>query len=268
MAAVDANQFLSQQYRDGGNLSARAQLHALFSTNRQGWPSWSFERLALPPSARVLELGCGPGWLWRENRERIPSGWALTLTDLSPGMLDEARVNLSSLERPPHFQCVDAQALPFADSSFDAVVAHHMLYHVPDRPRALAEIARVLEPAGCLYAATNGAHNLLEIDELVGSVLPELGRGTVFVHGSEFTLENGAHQLLSHFSDVRACWFDDALAVTEVEPLVAYILSSSLRLSAAQVAQLRAAVATRLADQGVLRIRKSVGMFEARGPKR
>ena len=179
MAAADTNYLRNQQYRDASNLGARAQLHAKFSTNRLGWPRWSFERLALPPSARVLELGCGPGWSWRENRERIPAGWSLTLTDFSPGMLDEARANLSSLERPPHFQCVDAQALPFGDSSFDAVIAHHMLYHVPDRPRALAEIGRVLEPAGCLYAATNGAQNLLEIDELVASVAPELGRGAI-----------------------------------------------------------------------------------------
>lgn len=268
MATVDPKYLLNQQYRDASNLSARAQLHARFSTHRLGWLRWSFERLALPPNARVLELGCGPGWSWRDNRERIPSGWALTLTDFSPGMLDEARANLSALERTPHFQCVDAQALPFADSSFDAVIAHHMLYHVPDRQRALREIRRVLEPTGCLYAATNGSQNLLEIDELVASVAPELGGGAVFVHASEFTLENGAHQLLPHFSDVRACWYDDELAVTEAEPLVAYILSGSARLTAEQVGQLRETVATRLAKDGVLRIRKAVGMFEARVPKR
>jgi ubiquinone/menaquinone biosynthesis C-methylase UbiE len=265
MAADDATYLLNQQYRDGANLNARAQLHARFSTNRLGWLRWAFDRLTLPPGARVLELGCGPGWLWRENRERIPPGWALTVSDFSPGMLEEARVNLSSLERAPSFQCVDAQALPFADSSYDAVLAHHMLYHVPDRQRALAEIGRVLAPAGCLYAATNGSQNLIELDELLASVAPELG--SVFVHAQEFTLENGAQQLLRHFSDVRACWYDDELAVTEVEPLVAYVLSSSVRLTPEQLAQLRAAVATRLSEHGVLRIRKSVGMFEAREPK-
>lgn len=268
MAAHDADYLLNQQYRDGSNLNARAQLHARFSTNRLGWLRWAFERLALPPGARVLELGCGPGLLWRENRERIPPGWALTLSDLSPGMLDEARVSLSSLARAPSFQRVDAQALPFADASFDAVLAHHMLYHVPDRRRAIGEIARVLAPDGCLYAATNGAQNMAELDALVASVAPELGRGAVFSQLQEFTLENGAQQLLRHFSDVRASWFDDELAVTEVEPLVAYVLSSSVRLTAEQVAELRAAVASRIAEHGALRIGKSVGMFEARAPKR
>lgn len=265
--AQNANDLVKHQYRDSSNLGARAQLHARFSTNRLGWPRWAFERLDLPPSARVLELGCGPGWFWRENRDRIPGGWALTLTDFSRGMLDEARANLSALERALHFECVDAQALPFADASYDAVVAHHMLYHVPDRARALREIARVLAPAGCLYAATNGSQNLIDIDELVARVAP--GRqGAVFAGAQEFTLENGAQQLLEHFSDVRACWYDDALAVTEAEPLVAYVLSGSVDLTAEQVARLRDLVAARLAEDGVLRIRKSVGLFEARGPRR
>lgn len=268
MAPVEENQLVAQQYRDGANLGARAQLHARFSTNRLGWQRWCFERLALPPNARVLELGCGPGWSWRENRERIPPGWALTLTDLSPGMLDEARANLSELGRPLRFECVDARALPFADASYDAVIAHHMLYHVPDRSRALGEIARVLAPGGCLYAATNGSQNMIELDELVAQAAPELGRGAVFVHAQEFTLENGAHQLLAHFSDVRASWFDDELAVTEVEPLVAYVLSANAGLTAPRVAELRKLIAARLAAQGVLCIRKSVGMFEARQPKR
>lgn len=132
MPADDVNDLMTRQYRDASNLGARAQLHARFSTHRLGYLHWSFERLALPAHARVLELGCGPGWLWRDNRERIPPGWSLTLTDLSPGMLDEARANLSVLARPPRLQCVSAEALPFVDSSFDAVLAHHMLDHVPD----------------------------------------------------------------------------------------------------------------------------------------
>ena len=270
MSAEDAGYLLKEQYRDASNLSARAQLHARFSTSRVGWFRWLFDRFELPPDARVLELGCGPAWLWWENRDRIAPGWEVTLTDFSPGMLDAARKNLSRLEPLPRFQCVDAQAIPLPDASQDAVFAHYMLYHVPDRGRALAEIARVLKPTGCLYAATNGEHNLLEIDALVASVAPELGSGGVFVHAREFTLENGAHQLLGHFSDVRACWFDDALLVTEVEPLLAYVLSGPVsgRLSQEQLARLRGTVAARIAEHGSLRIRKSTGVFEARLPKR
>jgi len=270
MPTENPSYLLKEQYRDASNLSARAQLHARFSTSRVGWFRWLFDRFELPPDARVLELGCGPAWLWWENRDRIAPSWDVTLTDFSPGMLDAARENLSGLQWPIRFQCVDAQTIPFPDASQDAVFAHFMLYHVPDRQRALAEIARVLKPTGCLYAATNGEHNLLELDELVASVAPELSSGAVFVHGQEFTLENGPYQLLGHFSDVRACWYDDALLVTEVEPLLAYVLSGLVgaRLSEEQLARLRRTVAARIAEQGSLRIRKSIGVFEARLPKR
>jgi SAM-dependent methyltransferase len=258
---------LKEQYRDAAKLSARAQLHARFSTNCLGWFRWLFERVELPANSSVLEIGCGPGWFWWENRDRLAPGWEITLTDFSPGMLDEARQNLSRIDRPWSFRCVDAQAIPFPDASQDAVFAHFMLYHVPDRQpdrdRALAEVRRILKPTGRLYAATNGVDNLREIDELVASVAPELGPRGVFVHGGEFTLENGAQQLLRHFSDVRVCGYDDALLVTEVEPLVAYILSgpASARLNDEHVARIRKMVAATIAEHGVFRIRKSTGVF-------
>jgi ubiquinone/menaquinone biosynthesis C-methylase UbiE len=270
MPVEDANYLLNDQYRDAANLNARAQLHARFSTNRSSWFRWLFDQLALPAHASVLEIGCGPGWFWQENRDRLPSGWAITLTDFSPGMLAEAQGNLSPLARPLSFRRVDAQDIPLPDASQDAVFAHFMLYHVPDRQRALSEIQRVLKPTGCLYAATNGADNLREIDDLVLSVAPELEPGGVFVHAREFTLENGAHQLLRQFSDVRASWYDDELLITEVEPLIAYILSgpARARLNHERVARLRESAARTIAEQGSLRVRKSTGVFTARDPKR
>ena len=92
---------------------------------------------------RVLELGCGPGNLWR-GEPALPSGLALTLTDLSTGMLSEARNRIGELETFSYASC-DAQSLPFPDERFDVIVANHMLYHVPDKARALAEMRRTLE---------------------------------------------------------------------------------------------------------------------------
>jgi ubiquinone/menaquinone biosynthesis C-methylase UbiE len=85
---------VESQYRDASNLNARIALHERFSTNAYGWQRWVFDQLELPPDARVLELGCGTGKLWVENRDRTPEGWDVTLTDASPGMLREARRNL------------------------------------------------------------------------------------------------------------------------------------------------------------------------------
>jgi ubiquinone/menaquinone biosynthesis C-methylase UbiE len=62
----------------------------------------------------------------------------------------------------------DVQNLPFADGEFDAASAQYMLYHVPDLPRGLAELARVLRPGGRLVAITNAVDHLHDLWCLVG----------------------------------------------------------------------------------------------------
>lgn len=72
---------VAKQYRTSVNLDARMALHARFSTNPYPWMRWVFDHFALPAECRVLELGCGTGALWAANRERIPAGWDITLSD-------------------------------------------------------------------------------------------------------------------------------------------------------------------------------------------
>ena len=79
---------VQSQYSNSANLDARIRLHAGFSTNHYGWLPWVFDQLLdLPTTANILEIGCGTGQLWAENRTRIPVGWTLTLSDQSAGML-------------------------------------------------------------------------------------------------------------------------------------------------------------------------------------
>ena len=153
---TDTSYLRGEQYATSVNLDARVFFHQRYSTNRHPWQRWVFDHLTTAEPARILELGCGPGNLWQQNADRIPPGWQVVLTDLSAGMLKGAATKLA---RPDAFQLceADAQALPFEGAGFDAVIANHMLYHVPDRPRAFAEVRRVLKPGGKLYAATNGA---------------------------------------------------------------------------------------------------------------
>lgn len=267
---IDQTYLLTQQYNDGANLSARARLHILFSTNPQRWPHWVFDRVtdpltALPPDARVLELGCGPGWLWAENLDRIPGGWRVTLSDFSDGMLNEARQNLRESGRAFDFRLVDAQLIPFEDAAFDAVIANHMLYHVPDRPRALSEIRRVIKPGGRFFAATNGKNHLREMYEIEQRFDPEGDYWDGFSVADGFMLENGADQLAAWFDPVTLIRFDNNLIVTEIDPLVDYYRSGPAQkfLVGDKLNTLRAFLREEMAATGVIRITKDSGLFIA-----
>jgi ubiquinone/menaquinone biosynthesis C-methylase UbiE len=257
---TDQHYLTTQQYRNAGNLSARTALHARFSTNPYGWLRWVFDRLAdLPAQARVLELGCGPASLWTHNRERVPGGWDITLSDLSAGMLDEARSALAAAARPFEFQRIDAQSIPFPDSTFDCVIANHMLYHVPDVRRAIDEAARVLNPSGRLFAATNGSGHMHELYCLATD--PKLRYRPVL----SFTLEGGAEQLRRRFAEVTMERYEDGLRVTEAEALLAYLCSmpGPAAASAQDVESLRAQIAEQLRRDGAVVITKDAGLFIA-----
>lgn len=264
-AAHDPDYLRNEQYRDSTNLDARKAIHQRFSTNPGDWFRWIFDRYRLPADATVLELGTGPADLWVRNRDRIPAGWRVTLSDFSPGMLETARGNLGADAHRFTFREIDARQLPCDDGSMDAVIANHMLYHVPDRAQALHEIHRVLKPGGKLYAATNGRDNMRELDELVTHTTGQAASAWSSVTSLPFTLENGAAQLRAVFHQVDLVNRDDALVVTEAEALVAYVRASSpwFRDAPERADQFRRQVAAEITAHGAIRISKSTGLFIA-----
>jgi ubiquinone/menaquinone biosynthesis C-methylase UbiE len=260
---TDQHYLKTDQYRDSSNLDARATLHKRFSTNSYGWCKWVFDTLLkLPENAKILELGCGPAYLWQENIGRMPNGWRMTLSDLSSGMLDAAWRNLVVSGRAFQFKEIDAQSIPFEDETFDAVIANHMLYHVPNRQKAIAEIKRVLTPNGRLIATTIGENHLKEIAHWIRQVNP----GTDFASfGSPFTLENGLDQLRPFFSQVMLSRYPDRLQVTEINPIIAFILSTShsAEISEEKLAKLQVHLEKELKEKARIFISKDSGLFEA-----
>jgi SAM-dependent methyltransferase len=258
---TDQRYLRTDQYKDASNLDARICVHQRFSTNDHPWQRWVFDQFDLPGCCHILDVGCGPGDLWLENDDRIPVGWRVVLSDLALGMLQKARCNLAGSNRPCDYGVIDAEAIPFPDGSFDAAVADHMLYHVPDRRRALYELHRVLRPGGHLYASTNGLGHLRELEDLVARFYPDADTTNV---ASLFGLENGAGQLSEYFADVRCQRQENALVVTEAKPLIAYVASMMCQRTWAQnVEALSRCVHERLAVQGAIRIQKDSGMFIA-----
>lgn len=259
----DRHYLLTDQYKDAANLDARIQLHARFSTNPYGWHRWVFDQLELLASGRVLEVGCGPGRLWLENMERLSEDTQIALSDLSIGMVREAREALRSSQLDIQFLVADAQALPFPEEHFDVVVANHMLYHVPDRERALAEIHRVLRPGGRFCATTIGRTHMRELGELAASF--DLDVPVIDSTTYTFTLETGLEEISRHFREAGLRLYEDSLRVTEAAPLVAYVLSGDAKYSLVGEKRGRFVrfVEEEIAREGAIHITKASGMFVA-----
>src|SRR6185503_12744265 len=99
------------------------------------------------PYRRALELGCGTGFFLLNLKQAgvLTDG---CVTDLSPGMVEVAKRNAEQLGFSIEGRVADAESLPYPDDSFDLVVGHAVLHHIPDVGLALREVLRVLRPGG------------------------------------------------------------------------------------------------------------------------
>lgn len=113
-------------------------LHVLESTRRPG------ESL---PYGRTLELGAGTGF-FSLNLKLAGLVDEVHVSDLSPGMVEAAKANAQRLGFEIDGRVADAEALPYEDDSFDLVVGHAVIHHIPDVEGALREVVRVLKPGG------------------------------------------------------------------------------------------------------------------------
>ena len=99
------------------------------------------------PYERAMELGCGTGFFLLNLMQ---SGVATkgSVTDLSPGMVKVALRNAENLGLEVDGRVADAERIPYDDNTFDLVVGHAVLHHIPDVEQALSEVLRVLKPGG------------------------------------------------------------------------------------------------------------------------
>lgn len=115
----------------------------------QEWCNRVAQAAHIQPGQRVLDVGCGTGILARTLAERVgPEGEVVGL-DINEGMLAVARQKAPKIE----WRSGPAEALPFEDNSFDAVVSQFSLMFFEDRSAALKEMVRVLRPDGRLVVA-------------------------------------------------------------------------------------------------------------------
>ncbi len=215
---------LKAQYRNSTNISARIRLHRLFSSNKQGWFPWIYEQCQITEDMKILELGCGNGRLWIENKAKLPADCEIILSDISEGMIRDVRREQSLQDDRFSFAAFDCHAIPYEDASFDLVIANHVLFYCKDVDRVCSEVGRVLKPGGRFVCGTYGVAHMQEVSRLVTQFDDRitLSGENLYEH---FGKENGAQALAPYFAEVDWQQYEDALIVTQAEPLIEYVLS-------------------------------------------
>ena len=221
---------LKSQYQNANNISARIRLHKDYSVNKQGWFPWIYE-IGIAPillqssekSIEILELGCGEGSLWLENKEKLPENVHITVSDISEGMIRDIRRNLDGDTRFS-YETFDCHKIPAQANSYDLIIANHLLFYCDHIPKVCDEIKRVLKPDGLFLCSTYGSGHMKEITELVQKFDHRIVLAAENLY-DRFGLENGSTILRDFFDKIEIYTYEDAILIDQAEPLIEYILS-------------------------------------------
>ncbi len=211
---------LAEQYKNANNLNVRIELHEKYSTNPIKWFDWLYENIDFSKINTLLEVGCGNGQLWMNKRKDIRNR-EIFLTDVSDGMLEDAKQNLNDNFS---FFVVNCENIPFKKDFFDAIIANHVLFYLNDLNQGLSEIRRVLKKNGIFYSTTYSKNHMREINELVKEFNSNVYLSEQPLY-HRFGLENGEMILKRYFKNVKSMIYKDYLDIDNAKPIVNYILS-------------------------------------------
>lgn len=220
----EMEQKLKKQYQNVSNISARIHLHSEFSQNEKGWFEWVYEQCGIQKTDRILELGCGDASLWLKNKERLPENINVVLTDISDGIIRDAKKTDIGKDDRFTLEVMDAHHINAPDNSFDFVIANHVLFYCENLDKVCSEVYRVLKPGGTFVCSTYGNSHMKEISELVQEFDERIVLSADKLY-EVFGESNGAALLKNYFKQVEWRQYEDCLLVTKAESLIAYILS-------------------------------------------
>jgi ubiquinone/menaquinone biosynthesis C-methylase UbiE len=262
----------ASQYVTSENLRIRAETHRLYTESPNTFADDLVRYLRLESGLEVLDVGCGNGWDGWLHRTLCERGSRVVGIDTSMGMLAEATAIQKAQPNVRYVQG-DAQNLPFGSWCFDRVLAIQMLYHVPRRIRALAEMRRVLRPGGRVLLTTYAAGAMRRLSDLHDEAARALGYAVV--PESEwrcFTLDD-LPLVRSVFPSATRHVLESAFVFPTAEPVLRFYTTSRIdRICNLPpdgshreplLAFVRDRIEATIAAEGVFRVPKNVGYFVA-----
>jgi ubiquinone/menaquinone biosynthesis C-methylase UbiE len=169
----------------------------------------------------VADIGCGNGNYVVPVAERLTRDAVHVVGDVSPGMLRglRSRSTLAVIN-------LDVNSLPLPTGACDVILVNHVLHHIRDVNRAVAECSRVLRKGGWLLAATNSLSTMAELPALIHKGFDRLGIPSTAPADnpfSNFSLESGQAILVPWFGRVERHLLHNALVFPEPAPLLAFV---------------------------------------------
>lgn len=206
-------------YKSPVNLEKRSAIYE-FTKPRYEINKTVLENLNLREDDQVLDVGCGEAKFIRLASSLYPQAIFVGV-DVSLGMFKEISEKLSS-QKNISFKVADAQNLPFANHSFDRVVAMHLLKHVPKIELALSEMARVQHPDGLTVITANSHSSRPTLNFLEEEVSKALGLKVFNNLNLRFNNENGLSMINKYYKEVRMIPYESRLILNDPQPYVDY----------------------------------------------
>ena len=256
---------LRKQYADDARLAVRIETHRRYSERRENIADWVLGLLGPQPGNLVLDAGAGSGSYHPALETRQVRAVAV---ERELGMIRSASDSQAA------FVAGDVSELPLASDMVDHSMANHMLYFVPDIPRALAELARVTRPGGRVALTTNGNLRESPLQQLHRRAARELGiDADVEIASDRFGAHN-LEQVRAVFPSTELLVQENALVFPTVKPVLAYYASGPVDWVREPTAdtrrdllvRVRELIKQRIAADGEFRVPKRLICYLASSP--
>lgn len=260
---ADPSYLKEVQYATPANLVARQAIYA-YQNPRTSLYDWALDLAELDGDETTLDIGCGNGSYLEALHRRGHRGLIVGM-DFSPGMLASAR----QARGPEAAQPVvlgDAAALAFEDGCADVLLVMHMLYHLPDPRRALAELRRVVRAGGRVLILLNGSAHQQQLRRLLRETVLDFGEPFA---GTESVDLDAGEELAATFFNVERHELRAELLVPEPGPVLAYVESMNFLQAGhangeAMLRSIKARVSERIDTEGAFRITTCCGCLVCR----
>jgi SAM-dependent methyltransferase len=257
-------------YEAPGRHGAISNLIRRHSTNPLDVRDAALEGIEVASARRLLDLGCGFGFMAEGLARRAKPGTEIVGIDINPANGEPFEARMAVFDCRGHF---DARALdselPFGPRSFDGAVSSYALYFFPG---IIPDVARVLRPEGFFVSVTHHERSLQSLLDVLG--LPGANSPQVTLLRA-FSAETGAAGLCDHFETMERREYSNSLVflADEIDDLLRYVRFKLplLRRERPMGADLPPEIAGRLRrmleSEGSIEIRKDDTIFVCTGPR-